>query len=137
MYEQVKTGPLYDKVAQSMATYRSVAARMQNARASTQGKLDRLLERLEEKIGQQLEELTEQERIALDCWQDGKTPGTFEIDHAAITERPYVSIRRVYRWTEEIDRKQEREAEREVEDASSSEKLKAFLNMHDGDNDDF
>ena len=137
MYEQVETGPLYDKVAQLMATYRSIAARMQNAKASTQGKLDRRLEQMAEQIGERLEELTEQERRALCCWQDGKMPGTFEIDHAEITERPYVSIRRVDRWTEEIDRKQEREAEKDTNDTSSSKKLKAFLAKLDADNDEF
>ena len=137
MYDQVETGPLYEQVAQLMATYRSVAARMQNAKASTQGKLDRRLERLGEQIGERLEELTDQERIALCCWQDGKMPGTFGIDHAKITERPYVSIRKVERWTEEIDRKQERDAERQVEDADSTGKLKAFLAQLDADNDDF
>ena len=137
MYDQVETGPLYDKVAQLMATYRSVAARMQNAKASTQGKLDRRLERLGEQIGERLEELTDQERIALCCWQDGKTPGTFEIDHAEITERPYVSIRKIERWTEEIDRKQERDVERETADAGSGAKLKDYLAQLDADNDDF
>ena len=137
MYEQFETGPLYDKVAQLMATYRSIAARMQNAKASTQGKLDRRLEQMAEQIGERLEELTEQERRALCCWQDGKMPGTFEIDHAEITERPYVSIRKIERWTEEIDRKQERDAERETADAGSSAKLKDFLAQLDADNDDF
>ena len=136
MYEQVKTGPLYDKVAQLMATYRSVAARMQNAKASTQGKLDRRLERLAEQISERLEELTDQERIALCCWQAGKMPGTFEIDHAEITERPYVSIRKISRWTEVIDRAEEREAERSTDNTSSG-KLKDFLKTLEGDDDDF
>lgn len=135
MYEQVETGPLYDKVAQSMASYRSIAARMQNAKASTQGKLDRRLERLSEKIGERLEELTDQERNALCCWQDGKTPGTFEIDHAAIMDRPYVSIRKVERWAEEIDIEGLKKADKEAgaDDGVVSDQLKAFLNM---DNDD-
>jgi hypothetical protein len=140
MYEQVKTGPLYDKVVQLMATYRSVAARMQNAKASTQGKLDRRLERLAEQIGERLEELTDMERLALECWQAGKTPGTFEIDHAEITERPYVSIRKISRWTEVIDRAEEREAKREAErstDNTSSGKLKDFLKTLEDDNDGF
>lgn len=135
MYEQVETGPLYDKVAQLMASYRSIAARMQNAKASTQGKLDRRLERLSEKIGERLEELTDQERNALCCWQDGKTPGTFEIDHAEITQRPYVSIRKVERWVEEHDVDELKKADKEAgaDDDVVSDQLKAFLNM---DNDD-
>lgn len=55
MYEQVETGPLYDKAVQLMKTYRSIAARMENAKASTQGKLDRRLERLAEQISERLE----------------------------------------------------------------------------------
>lgn len=135
MYEQVETEPLYDKVAQLMASYRSIAARMQNAKASTQGKLDRRLERLSEKIGERLEELTDQERNALCCWQDGKTPGTFEIDHAEITQRPYVSIRKVERWVEEHDVDELKKADKEAgaDDDVVSDQLKAFLNM---DNDD-
>ena len=136
MYDQVETGPLYEQVAQLMATYRSVAARMQNAKASTQGKLDRCLERLAEQISERLEELTDQERIALCCWQAGKMPGTFEIDHAEITERPYVSIRKISRWTEVIDRAEEREAERSTDNTSSG-KLKDFLKTLEGDDDDF
>ena len=103
MYEQVSTGPLYDKAVQLLSTYRSVAARMGNARSSTQGKLDRRLEQLGERIAETLSELTDSERMALDCWRDGVLPGLYEVDHAAIVEKPYVSIRKVTRWTEEYD----------------------------------
>ena len=103
MYEQVSTGPLYDKTVQLLSTYRSVAARMGNARSSTQGKLDRRLEQLGERIAETLSELTDSERMALDCWRDGVLPGLYEVDHAAIVEKPYVSIRKVTRWTEEYD----------------------------------
>ena len=68
MYEQVETGPLYDKAVQLMETYRSLAARMENAKAGTQGKLDRQLERLSENTTERLGELTDMERSALTCW---------------------------------------------------------------------
>jgi hypothetical protein len=103
MYEQVETGPLYDKAVQLMTTYRSRASRMENAKAGTQGKLDRQLERLSEKITERLGELTDMERSALTCWQDGVVPGAYELDHAEITDRPYISIRKIDRWDEEYD----------------------------------
>ena len=103
MYDEVSTGPLYDKAVQLLSTYRSVAASMGNARSSTQGKLDRRLEQLGERIAETLSELTDSERMALDCWRDGVLPGLYEVDHAAIVEKPYVSIRKITRWTEEYD----------------------------------
>lgn len=103
MYDEVSTGPLYDKAVQLLSTYRSVAARMGNARSSTQGKLDRRLEQLSERISEALAELTDNELMALDCWRDGVLPGLYEVDHAAIVEKPYVSIRKITRWTEEYD----------------------------------
>ena len=103
MYEQVSTGPLYDKAVQLLSTYRSLAARMSNARSSTQGKLDRRLEQLSERISEALGELTDNELMALDCWRDGVLPGLYEVDHTAIVEKPYVSIRKITRWTEEYD----------------------------------
>ena len=103
MYDEVSTGPLYDKAVQLLSTYRSVAARMGNARSSTQGKLDRRLEQLSERISEALGELTDNELMALDCWKDGVLPGLYEVDHAAIVEKPYVSIRKITRWTEEYD----------------------------------
>ena len=135
MYEQVETGPLYDKVVQLMATYRSIAARMENAKAVTQGKLDRQLERLNEKIGERLGELTDMERIALTCWQDSIVPGTYEVDHAEITDRPYVSIRKIDRWNEEYDvtakkasLKSQNVQDSEREETGSAE-LRAFLSL--------
>jgi hypothetical protein len=103
MYDEVSTGPLYDKAVQLLSTYRSVAARMGNAKSSTQGKLDRRLEQLSERISEALGELTDNELMALDCWRDGVLPGLYEVDHAAIVEKPYVSIRKITRWTEEYD----------------------------------
>ena len=129
MYEQVETGQNYDKVAQLLATYRGLAARMANARSRTQGKIDRRLEQLGERIGIALEELTDMERMALTCWKEGVTKGTYEVDVDEITAKPYVSIRRVDRWTEEHDLTENYEEE-EATTASdtTSEQLRYFLN---------
>ena len=129
MYEQVETGQNYDKVAQLLATYRGLAARMANARSRTQGKIDRRLEQLGERIGIALEELTYKERMALTCWKEGVIKGTYEVDVDEITAKPYVSIRRVERWTEEHDLTENYEEE-EATTASdtTSEQLRAFLN---------
>jgi hypothetical protein len=135
MYEQVETGPLYDKAVQLMATYRSLAARMGNAKAGTQGELDRQMERLKELIGERLGELTDMERSALTCWQYGVVPGTYELDHAEITDRPYVSIRKIDRWDDEYDvaakkasLKSQNELDSEREETGSAE-LRAFLSL--------
>ena len=129
MYEQIETGQNYDKVAQLLATYRGLAARMANARARTQGKVDRRLEQLGERIGIALEELTDIERMALTCWKEGVTKGTYEVDVDEITAKPYVSIRRVDRWTEEHNLTVDY-AEEETTAASNttSEQLRYFLN---------
>jgi len=135
MYEQVSTGPLYDKAVQLLSTYRSVAARMGNARSSTQGKLDRRLEQLSERISEALGELTDNELMALDCWKDGMLPGLYEVDHAAIIEKPYVSIRKITRWTEEYDVAdiaQPSDSDRDTIAASNS-LLKRFMSVKDDD----
>jgi hypothetical protein len=130
MYEQVETGHNYDKVAQLLATYRGLAARMANARSRTQGRIDRRLEQLGERIGIALEELTDMERMALTCWKEGVMEGTYEVDVDEITEKPYVSIRRVDRWTEEYDLTEDNAEEEEATTASdtTSEQLRYFLN---------
>jgi len=134
MYEAVKTGPLYDKAVQLMSTYRSVAARMGGAKASTQGKLDRRLEKLGERISEILGELSVQEREALDCWKYGIMPDTYEVDYDAITERPYISIRKIMRWDEEYDVAERRallkapDTRTEKRAALDSEQLRKFLN---------
>ena len=135
MYEHVETGPLYDNAVQLMATYRSLAARMGNAKAGTQGELDRQMERLKELIGERLSELTDMERSALTCWQYGIVPGTYELDHAEITDRPYISIRKISRWEEEYDvaamkasLKSQNELDSELEETGSAE-LHAFLSL--------
>ena len=130
MYEQVETGQNYDKVAQLLATYRGLAARMANVRAGTQGKIDRRLEQLGERIGIALEELTDMERMALTCWKEGVIKGTYEADIDEITSKPYVSIRRIDRWTEEHDLTEDYAEEEEATAASdtTSEQLRYFLN---------
>ena len=135
MYDEVSTGPLYDKAVQLLSTYRSVAARMGNARSSTQGKLDRRLEKLSERISETLGELTDNELMALDCWRDGMLPGLYEVDHAAIVEKPYVSIRKITRWTEEYDvadMGQASDSDRDTTAASNS-LLKRFMSVKDDD----
>ena len=135
MYDEVSTGPLYDKAVQLLSTYRSVAARMGNARSSTQGKLDRRLEQLSERISEALGELTDNELMALDCWKDGVLPGIYEVDHTAIVEKPYVSIRKILRWTEEhdvADMAQPSDSDRDTTAASNS-LLKRFMSVKDDD----
>ena len=135
MYDEVSTGPLYDKAVQLLSTYRSVAARMGNARSSTQGKLDRRLEQLSERISEALGELTDNELTALDCWKDGVLPGIYEVDHTAIVEKPYVSIRKIMRWTEEhdvADMAQPSDSDRDTTAASNS-LLKRFMSVKDDD----
>jgi len=137
MYEHIETGPLYDNAVQLMKKYRSLAARMENAKAGTQGKLDRQLERLKELIGERLGELTDMELTALTCWQYGVVPGTYEVDHAEITDRPYVSIRKIDRWNEEYNvtakkasLKSQNVQDSEREETGSAE-LRAFLSLKD------
>ena len=135
MYDEVSTGPLYGKAVQLLSTYRSLAARMSNARSSTQGKLDRRLEQLSERISEALGELTDNELMALDCWKDGVLPGLYEVDHTAIVEKPYVSIRKITRWTEEYDvadMAQPSDSDRDTTAASNS-LLKRFMSVKDDD----
>ncbi len=108
---------------------------MGNARSSTQGKLDRRLEQLGERIAETLSELTDSERMALDCWRDGVLPGLYEVDHVAIVEKPYVSIRKITRWTEEYDvadMAQPSDSDRDTTAASNS-LLKRFMSVKDDD----
>lgn len=84
-----------------MSQYRSVAARMSSARHTTQGKLDKRLERLSEQLSELLGELSDIERMALDCWRHSSLG--YEVDHTALTQKPYVSIRKVERVEEVYD----------------------------------
>lgn len=114
-----------------MSTYRSLAARQQNVRVRTQGKIDRQLERLSERIGEALGELTNYELMALTCWQDGIIAGTYEVDHAELTTRPYVSIRRIDRWTEEYSLEELKEMHKNDTESQTdiSATLRGFLNQ--------
>ena len=132
----VATGPIYDKTVKQMGRYRQTAARMSTARPGTQGKLDKRLERLGEHISQLLGELNGMELSALRFWRESITPDTYEIDHDAITARPYDSIRRVERIQEEYDIRELKAAERAERDQvtlrpSDAAKLKAFLSLPD------
>jgi hypothetical protein len=135
MYEQVKTGPLYDEVVQWISTYRSLTARMGGARYSTQKKLDNTLERLGERIDERLNELTDQELSALSCWKSSILPNTVELDRQALMEMPYCSIRLIQRWEEVYDEDQQQQAQQETPDPVRDEKLKqqlaAFLRLDD------
>ena len=134
MSDAVKTGPIYEQAVQRMSTYRSIAARMGNARGSTQGKQDKKLERLGELIGEMLAQLTDDERMALDCWRAGIMPDTYEVDHAALTDKPYVSIRKVERITEEYTEDEHkaqlrRDKEEANDDTAGNARLRSFINQ--------
>jgi hypothetical protein len=136
VYEQISTGPNYDRAVKLMSTYRSIAARMANARRSTQGKLDKRLESIGERISECLGELTDQERIALTCWRNGVLPEVYEVDHDALVEKPYVSIRRIDRWVEEHDIAEQKAMAKRAHEAISEKdqlKLRSFLTMSDED----
>ena len=132
MYEQVDTGPIYDELVQWMGTYRSLQARMFGAKYGTQKKIDNTLEGLGERIDERIAELTDQERSALDCWQNGIMPGVYEMDREALMERPYRSIRLIMRWDEEYDIQERMAAEQQNDDSALDEQtnrqLAAFLN---------
>jgi hypothetical protein len=100
---------------------------MGNARASTQGKLDRRLEKLAEQISETLAELTDAERMAITCWKDSIMPNTYEVDHDQLTSRPYISIRRIERMTEEIDTAQE---QHNIVDDGNRSRIKAFISKY-------
>jgi len=132
MYEQVDTGPIYDELVQWMGTYRSLQARMFGAKYGTQKKIDNTLEGLGERIDERIAELTDQERSALDCWQNGIMPGVYEMDREALMERPYRSIRLIMRWDEEYDIQERMAAEQQNDDSALDEQtnrqLASFLN---------
>ena len=135
MYEQVKTGPLYDEVVQWISTYRSLTARMGGAKYSTQKKLDNTLESLGERIDERLNELTDQELSALSCWKSSILPNTVELDREALMEQPYCSVRLIQRWDEVYDvdelRNQQQEEDARLDDRPVSKVLEAFLKLDD------
>ena len=131
MYEQVDTGPIYDELVQWMRTYRSLQARMWSAKNSTQKKIDDTLETLGERIDERINELTDIERTALDCWKDGILPGIYEMDREALMQKPYVSIRKIQRWDEEhhIDDVVPTD-DTEHDTGLISDQLRGFLDMY-------
>ena len=131
MYEQVDTGPIYDELVQWMRNYRSLQARMWSAKDSTQKKIDDTLETLGERIDERINELTDNERMALDCWKHGILPGIYEMDREALMQKPYVSIRKVERWDEEHhidDAVPTDDAENDT--GVVSDQLRGFLDMY-------
>ena len=131
MYEQIDTGPIYDELVQWMSTYRSLQARMWGAKHSTQKKIDNTLETLGERIDERINELTDTERMALDCWKHGILPGIYEMDREALMEKPYVSIRKIERWEEEHhvdDVVPTNDAENDTGEVS--DQLRRFLEMY-------
>lgn len=136
MYEQVDTGPIYDELVQWMGTYRSLQARMFGAKYGTQKKIDNTLEGLGERIDERIAELTDQERSALDCWQNGIMPGVYEMDREALMEKPYRSLRLIVRWDDDNDTHEMTAAEQQQDDPIQVEKTKqqlaAFLNIDSG-----
>ena len=131
MYEQIDTGPIYDELVQWMSTYRSLQARMWGAKHSTQKKIDDTLEALGERIDERINELTDTERTALDCWKHGILPGIYEMDREALMEKPYVSIRKIERWEEEHHVDDVVPADDAENDTGEvSDQLRRFLDMY-------
>jgi hypothetical protein len=132
MKYETETGPLYEKAVKRLVKYRQIAARIPMAKAKTAGKLDRTLESLGESIGEILGELSDGERRALIGWRVGFVPDVFEVHHEELMEQPYASIRRVHRWTEEVDRYPSEEIEEEDTEevkAQRYEELRKFLKL--------
>jgi hypothetical protein len=69
--------------------------------------------------------------MALTCWKDSIMPDTYEVDHDAITDRPYISIRKVERVDEEYDvdelREMKRLSKQEAAEEGDRSRLKAFI----------
>ncbi len=90
------------------------------------------MEKLGELIGETLGQLTDSERMALNCWKDSVMPDTYEIDHHAITDRPYVSIRKIERITEEYDvdelKALKKAAKQGMDSDADKARLKSFIN---------
>lgn len=125
------TGPLYERAVELLGKYRQLAARMPNAKAKTAVQLDRTLERLGEGISELLEELTDDERMALFGWKNGILPNSYEVDHAELMATPYENIRLSRRWTEEVDVGEDYEVKEESDEvqAQKHEELLRFLKL--------
>lgn len=123
----VATGPLYETTVRAMSQYRSLVARMAKASWDTKGKLDARLMELSERIGELLAQLTDAERSALDCWTEGSLPNTYRVDHEALKQKPYISIRRVERTTVERSVDAEEPSTSEPEDSAVQQRLLNLL----------
>lgn len=120
-------GPLYEPTVRAMSQYRSLVARMANANWTTQGKLDARLIELSERISELLAQLTDAERSALDCWREGILPNTYRVDHDAIKQKPYISIRRVARTTVEHSDDADEPSTSEPEDTAVRQRMLNLL----------
>lgn len=120
-------GPLYESTVRAMSQYRSLVARMANANWTTQGKLDARLIELSERISELLAQLTDAERSALDCWREGILPNTYCVDHEAIKQKPYISIRRVVRTTVEHSDDADEPSTSEPEDTAVRQRMLNLL----------
>lgn len=135
MYEEVQTGPLYERVVQAMTKYRRLSVRMHGAKSANQGALERKLEKLNEEIDERLGELSDQERMALSFWRDGILQDIYELDVEALMARPYTSIKRIDKSCDEYDIDERRALLREIEqrdakpDLEAGKKLREFLDV--------
>lgn len=133
MHDVVRTGPLYDDAVKLLQQYRRLMSARLSKVKTRRVLREKQLERLSEKIAERLSELSTMELQALDCWKDGIERGFYEVDVDALMERPYRSIRRVHRWTEEYDVEEQRQHEREAQNSAnnantaSAERLRKFL----------
>jgi hypothetical protein len=71
-------------------------------------------------------------------WQDGIMRDVYELNHYELMERPYASIRRTYKWTEEVDRypikttnEEDTDSEEDTDEvkAKRSAQLQQFLKL--------
>lgn len=136
VHEEVTTGPLYERTVKAMIRYRRLASLMERSSRAKQGSIDRRLEALGEEIAERLSELSDLERVALDCWKEGVERGFYEVDVEALMERPYRSIRRVQHYEYEYDVAEQKALKREAEprptepsSAEDRERLNKFLRM--------
>lgn len=82
---------------------------------------------LGERISELLAQLTDAERSALDCWTDGILPNTYRVDHEALKQKPYISIRRVIRTTGPRSVDAEEPSTSEPEDSAVQQRLLNLL----------
>ena len=135
----MKTGPEYDDIVELMQNYRRLAARTGSRKHSTEVKLHNRLDDIWEDMNLKLNELTDEERAALNCWKSSILPNTYEIDYDQLMSKPYVSIRKVERATEErYVKKADQDAENAridaaLKDKKGTERVRALLDILRGD----